>query len=123
MAERHDERAANAYFILGVVLEDAGEPTCAATLFRRAASRGPHLAAPHVRLGFSHWLGDDAAGMYEAFSVAVRLDPRVVREAVREKPEEARLITLILYPRQYGVPAQAVDHEVVVPAEVRDRAE
>jgi hypothetical protein len=59
--------------------------------------------------------------MSVAFREAVRLDPRAVRSALLEEPEEARLITLILYPKQYGMPQSAVDMERVVPFEVRDR--
>ena len=61
--------------------------------------------------------------MYESFREAVRLDPLVSRAAVREEPEEVRLISLILYPKQYGKPTAEVDRERAIPAEVKDRDE
>lgn len=123
MTERHDERGARACLVLGMMLKDAGEQDCAVELFHRALSFKPDLVEAHVCIGFASWLADDAAAMYESFSVATRLDPRAARAALRERPEEARLITLILYPKQYGVPPPSVDYESVVPVEVRDRAE
>jgi regulator of sirC expression with transglutaminase-like and TPR domain len=63
----------------------------------------------------------DVAGMYEAYRTAVRLDPQAVRDGVQEEPEEARLISLVLYPRQYNMSLPPVDMERVVPFEVRDR--
>lgn len=121
MTESHDKREANAYFILGVLLEDAGEPECATTLFHKAISRSPDSARPHVQLASIRWMEGDAAGMYEAYRTAVRLDPQAVRDGVQEEPEEARLISLVLYPRQYNVALPLVDMERVVPFEVRDR--
>jgi hypothetical protein len=105
-----------------VLLEDAGEGDCAVGLFRRALSFKPDLVEAWVRIGFAIWLADDAVGMYEAFSAAARLDPRAARAALREGPEEARLIALILYPRQYGAARPPEDRERSIPAEVRDRA-
>jgi tetratricopeptide (TPR) repeat protein len=121
MTERHDKREANACFILGVLLEDAGEPQCAATLFHKAISQSPDSAKPHVRLASIRWMEGDTAGMYEAYRTAVRLDPQAVRDGVQEEPEEARLISLVLYPRQYNMSLPPVDMERVVPFEVRDR--
>lgn len=46
----------------------------------------------------------DSSGMYEALNEAVHLDLLGVRAALREEPEEARLIELVLYPRQYYLP-------------------
>lgn len=121
MTEWYDKREANACFILGVLLEDAGEPECAATLFHKAISRSPDMARPHVRLASIRWMEGDAAGMFEAYRTAVRLDPRAVRDEVQEEPEEARLISLVLYPRQYSISLPPIDMERVVPFEVRDR--
>jgi tetratricopeptide (TPR) repeat protein len=122
MTERHDKREANAFFILGVLLEDAGEPECAATLFHKAISHSPDQARPHVRLASIRWMEGDAAGMYEAYRTAVQINPQAVRDGVQEEPEEARLISLVLYPRQYSMSLPPVDMERVVPFEVRDRA-
>jgi tetratricopeptide (TPR) repeat protein len=122
MTGGHDERGARARLVLGMVLKDAGEQDCAVELFHRALSFKPNLVEAHVCIGFASWLADDAAAMYEAFSVATRLDPSAVRAALLERPEEARLITLILYPKQYGAPAPSEGQESVIPVEVRDRA-
>jgi tetratricopeptide (TPR) repeat protein len=83
---------------LGVLLEDAGEPECAIELFSKALAREHDLVEAHVRLGCARWQLDDSAGMYESFSEAVRIDPQAVRIAALDKPEEARLISLVLYP-------------------------
>ncbi len=121
MTDWHDKREANACFILGVLVENAGAPECAATLFHKAISRSPDSAGPHVRLASIRWMEGDVAGMYEAYRTAVRLDPQAVRDGVQEEPEEARLISLVLYPRQYNMSLPPVDMERVVPFEVRDR--
>jgi tetratricopeptide (TPR) repeat protein len=121
MTDWHDKREANAYFILGVLLEDAGEPECATTLFHKAISRSPDQARPHVRLASIRWMEGDVAGMYEAYRTAVRLDLQAVRDGMHEEPEEARLISLVLYPRQYNMSLPLVDMKRVVPFEVRDR--
>jgi hypothetical protein len=67
-------------------------------------------------------------GMYEAFSEAARFDPQVARIAALEKPAEARLINLVLYPRQYdqimtGGWERAVPIEVKRSSEMMWRAE
>ena len=122
MAERYDEREANACFILGVLLENAGERECAAALFRQAISRQHGLVAPRVRLGFLRWHAEDVTEMYEAFSEAVRIDPQAARAAVQEEPDEARLIHLVLYPKQYGLlPTQ--DQVKAAPLEVEEWSE
>jgi tetratricopeptide (TPR) repeat protein len=118
MINWHDEMEAKASLILGVLLEDAGEPECAAKLFRRALSRQHDLVEARVRLGFTCWQMEDSGGMYEAFSEAVRLDSQAARSAALEKPEEARLIHPVLYPRQYGQ-TLTVDWERAVPVEVK----
>lgn len=122
MADRYDEREANACFILGVLLEHASERDCAAELFRRAISRHHDLAAPRVRLGFLRWHAGDVTGMYEAFAEAVSLDPQAVRIAVQEEPEEARLISLVLYPKQYVRPPSQ-DRMRAAPPEVEEWSE
>jgi Flp pilus assembly protein TadD len=104
MTEQSKERKARACLVLGVLLEDEGEFKCAARMYRQAIALKPAAVAPHVRLGFLCWRdGQDVAGMYESFSTAVRLDPQAVRQALPRKgePEEARLISLVLYPKQH----------------------
>jgi tetratricopeptide (TPR) repeat protein len=107
MTDWFDERESRACLILGVLLEEASESECADALYRRAAVLDPRAAAPHVRIGFLRWDENDAAGMYDAFSTAVRLDPQAVRELLPDGPEEARLIRLVLHPKQYWKPAKA----------------
>lgn len=107
MTDWFDERESRACVILGVLLEEVYENDCADALYRRAVSLNPRAAAPHVRIGFLRWDEHDAAGMYDAFSTAVRLDPQAVRELLPNGPEEARLISLVLYPKQYWKPAKA----------------
>lgn len=122
MTIQHDEMEARAGLVLGVLLEDAGEPECAAKLFRRALSRQHNFVEAHIRLGFACWQMGDSVGMYEAFSEAARLDPQAARIAALEKPEEARLISLVLYPRQYDQ-TMTVDWERAVPIEVKRSSE
>lgn len=119
--EASDQREAKARLIMGILLRDAGQLECAIELFLSALAFNPRLVEAYVRLGFALWQAGNAARMYVAFGAAARLDPRAVRAALLEAPEEARLITLILYPKQYGLPQPAVDMERVVPFEVRDR--
>lgn len=121
MTEWHHEREARACLILGLLLKDAGAQDCAAEMFYRALSFQSDLVEARVCAGFAYWQAEDLTGMYESFREAVRLDPLAARAAVLEGPEEVRLISLILYPRQYGAPTQDVDREEVIPAEVRDR--
>lgn len=122
MANQHDEMEARAGLILGVLLEDAGEPECAAKLFRGALSRQNDLVEAHVRLGIACWKMENTEGMYEAFSQAVRLNPQAAKIAALDKPEEAQLISLVLYPRQYGQ-TMAMDWERAVPVEVKQSSE
>jgi len=120
MADRHDRREARACFILGVLVEDAGLHECAVGLFQRAISLNPDGVEAHVRLGLLLYRMDDAAGMYEAFSKAVRHDPQAVRTSVSdEEPEEATLIRLVLYPRQPET-SLSVDRSNVAPWEVEE---
>jgi len=121
MTKANDQRQARAHLVMGILLKEAGQMECAIELFFSAISINPGLVEAYVRLGFALWQAGNAARMSVAFSEAVRLDPRAVRSALLEEPEEARLITLILYPKQYGMPQPAVDMERVVPFEVRDR--
>ena len=121
VTEAYDQREAKARLIMGILLRDAGQLECAIELFFSALAFNPGLVEAYVRLGFALWQAGNAARMSVAFSEAVRLDPRAVRSALLEEPEEARLITLILYPKQYGMPQPAVDTEKVVPFEVRER--
>jgi tetratricopeptide (TPR) repeat protein len=121
VTEAYDQREAKARLIMGILLRDAGQLECAIELFFSAISFNPGLVEAYVRLGFALWQAGNAARMSVAFGEAVRLDPRAVRSALLEEPEEARLITLILYPKQYGMPQPPVDTERVVPFEVRDR--
>lgn len=123
MTEWYQEREARACLILGLLLKDAGAQDCAAEMFYRALSFQSDLVEARVCAGFAYWQAEDLTGMYESFREAVGLDPRAVRAAVLEGPEEVRLISLILYPRQYGEDTQAVDRKTVIPAEVRDRGE
>lgn len=123
MTEWYQEREARACLILGLLLKDAGAQDCAAEMFYRALSFQSDLVEARVCAGFAYWQAEDLTGMYESFREAVRLDPRAVRTAVLERPEEVRLISLILYPRQYGADTRAVDREAVIPAEVKDRSE
>jgi tetratricopeptide (TPR) repeat protein len=87
-----------------MLLEEEGELKCAAHLYRQAIALKPAAVAPHVRLGFLCWYDEkNVAGLYESFSTAVGLDPRAVRQALPRsgaEPEEARLISVVLYPRQ-----------------------
>jgi tetratricopeptide (TPR) repeat protein len=122
MMNQRDEMEARASLVLGVLLEDAGEPECAAKLFRGALSRQRGLVEAHVRLGLACWQIEDPVGMYEAFSEAVRIDPEAARIAALSKPEEARLINMVLYPRQYGQTITA-DWARVVPVEVKRSSE
>jgi tetratricopeptide (TPR) repeat protein len=121
VTEAYDQREAKARLIMGILLRDAGQLECAIELFFSALAFNPGLVEAYVRLGFALWQAGNAARMYVAFGAAVRLDPRAVRAALLREPEEARIITLILYPKQYGLPQPAVDMERVVPFEVRDR--
>lgn len=108
MTDWFDERESRACLILGVLLEEVNESECADMLYHRAATLNPRAAAPHVRIGFLRWdTEQDAAGMYDAFNTAVRLDPQGVRELLPDGPEEARLIRLVLEPKQYWKPAKA----------------
>jgi tetratricopeptide (TPR) repeat protein len=109
MTNWQDQREARAYLVLGVLLEEMGELDYATGMFRRAASLSPDSVEPRLRWGFLRWRLGDASGMYEAFSEAVRSDPVAVRAAVGEEPEEARLIELVLYPRQYHLPPQELE--------------
>lgn len=106
MTDWVNEQESRACLILGVLLEEASESECAEALYHRAAALNPRAAAPHVRIGFLRWDDQDAAGMYDAFSTAVRLDPQGVRELLPDGPEEARLIRLVLEPKQYWKPAK-----------------
>jgi hypothetical protein len=122
MTNQHDEMEARACLILGVLLEQAGEPKCAAGLFHKALSHQHDLTEARVRLGFVCWQMDDTAGMYDAFSEAVRLDPQAARVATLDKPGEAQLISLVLYPRQYGR-LVVEDWERAVPINIRQSSE
>jgi hypothetical protein len=122
MTNQHDEIETRASLILGVLLEEAGEPECAAKLFHGALSRQHDLVEARVRLGFARWQLDDSAGMYESFSEAVRLDPLAVRIVALDKPEEVKLISLVLYPKQYGQ-TTSMDWEKAVPVEVKRSSE
>ena len=116
MPDQSKGRRARAYLILGVLLEEEGELKCAAALYRQAIALKPDVAAPHLRLGFLRWYAGDAAGMYEAFSTAVGLDPRAVRQALPTRgtePEEARLISLVLYPKQQRQPRRSAQTGVM----------
>src|ERR1041384_7918233 len=111
MTDQSKGRRARAYLILGVLLEDEDELKCAATMYRQAIALKPDMAAPHLRLGFLCWYARDVMGMYEAFCTAVRLDPQAVRQALPTKgtePEEARLISLVLYPKQSKQPRRSM---------------
>lgn len=121
VTEAHDQREAKTRLIMGILLRDAGHLECAIELFFSALAFNPGLVEAYIRLGFALWQAGNAARMYVAFGGAVRLDPRAVRAALLEEPEEAQLITLILYPKQYRLPQPAVDMERVVTFEVRDR--
>jgi tetratricopeptide (TPR) repeat protein len=106
MTDWFDERESKACFVLGVLLDEVSESDCADVMYDRAVTLDPRAAGPHLRIGFNRWDAQDAVGMYEAFSTAVRLDPQAVRELLPGGPEEARLISLILYPKQYWRPAK-----------------